>query len=488
MSRCPIADEITHWAAVTPQRPAAVDPEGEVTFERLRAGIAACADLLTTLPAAEAEPVGLFLPNSTRFVAALLGAASAGSPAILFPSTFTAEELRQYLQEAGTRVVLSGPGHREVLAAAGGRVMGRGGMGLEVFGFDVHPAEGLQPSDFIGQLTSGADQPPKMAIRTHAAVHGEIQDFADEIGLTERDVTLVLPSIAHSYGLIGGTLAPLCRGGRVLLPERFVAEEVAGLTQSTRPTILYAVPFMYRALAAAPATGAMDAASFRLCFSAGAPLPRDVDDGFVARFGRRICQDYGTTEVGVISARLEWTERLRDSVGRPVRGRHVGVVDARGRRLRPGEVGEVTVESSALARAYLERRHARTRIGDGRLLTGDLGWMSEDGDLFLTGRTSQQIRIGNSVINAATVEAAIAALPSVRDVAVIGVPRTDPAAAVKAVVVAEGLTAGDIIEHCRRMLGGLEVPQIVEFRPALPRTPAGKILRRALRTPLMRPP
>jgi len=484
MSRCPIADEIAHWAAVSPGRVAVVDREGEVTFTRFRDGIAACADLLTALAGAAGEPVGLFLPNSARFVTALLGAASAGSPAILFPSTFTAGELRQYCQEAGTRVVLSGPGHREAVEAAGGRLVRRGEMGVEAFAFDAPAADGLEPADFIGQLTSGADQPPKIAIRTHAAVHGEIQDFADEIGLRERDVTLVLPSIAHSYGLIGGTLAPLCRGGRVLLPERFVAEEVAGLMQSTRPTIMYAVPFMYRALAAAPATGAMDAASFRLCFSAGAPLPRDVDDGFAARFGRRICQDYGTTEAGVISARLEWTERLRDSVGRPVRGREVSVVDGSGRRLRPGHVGEVIVESSALARAYLKKRHARTRIEGSRLITGDLGWVSEDGYLFLTARTSQQIRVAGILVDAAAVEAVIAALPRVREVAVVGVPHPGTGAVVKAVVVAEGLAAGDVIEHCRRFLEGHQAPQIVEFRPALPRTPAGKVLRRALRAPL----
>lgn len=484
MSRCPIVDEIAGRAAASPGRPAVVEPGGAVTFAQLREGIAGCAALLAALGGAEGGAVGLLLPNSARFVVALLGIASVRSAAILFPSTLTAEEVRQYCRDAGTRVVLSGPLHREVLEAAGGRVVGRGGAGVEAFGFDVPPAEWSAPGDFIGQLTSGADQPPKTAIRTHAAVHGEIQDFAGEIGLTDRDTVLVLPSIAHSYGLIGGTLAPLCRGGRVILPERFVPEEVVGLIQSERPTVLFAVPFMYRALVAAHMTGAADAASLRLCFSAGAPLSRDVDDGFARRFGRRICQDYGTTEAGVISVRLAWTERLRDSVGRPVRGRSVTIVDAGGHPLGPGEVGEVVVESSALARGYLAGPQAGTRIEGGRLSTGDLGWVSEDGDLFLTGRTSQRIRTADTVINAAEVEKVIAALPHVREVAVVGVPHPDKGTAVKAVVVADGLAAADIIEHCRRSLAGLQVPEIVEFRPALPRTPAGKILRRALRDPL----
>ncbi len=419
------------------------------------------------------------VPNRATAVAALLGVAEVGAVAILFHPSLPAAELREHCKQAGTHVVLS-PVDRGVLEAAGGRLRTEA-RDMAVFQFDVPETRGLLPGDFIGQLTSGADQPSKIAIRTQAAVLNEIEVFSNEIVLTQQDTVLVLPSIAHSYGLIGGTLAPLCVGGCAILHERFAAHSVLERIQANRPTILYAVPPMYRDLATASPATPLDLASLRLCFSAGAPLYPEVEDRFAHRFGHRICQNYGTTEVGVISLRREWTRELQASVGRPLRHRAITVVDVERRRLDAGSIGEVVVQSPALARGYLNgSRQGGATIGAGRLLTGDLGWISEDGYLFLTGRRSQLIRVAGATIDAAEVERVIAALPGVSAAAVVGVPHPEQGARLKAVVVAEGLRATDVVEHCRRSLPRGKIPETVEFRSALPRTASGKILRRAL--------
>jgi long-chain acyl-CoA synthetase len=341
----------------------------------------------------------------------------------------------------------------------------------------------VRPGDFIGQLTSGVDQPSKVAIRTHTQVWSEIQDFAEEVGLTARDVSLVVSSIAHSYGLIGGTLAPLCQGGRAIVGDRFTPEEVARIARRERPTLMFGVPVMYRGLLAVMGAERDDFASLRLCLSAGAPLPRDVDDGFAARYDRRVCQDYGSTEVGVITVRLEWSPRLADSVGHPVRGRTVTVVDAEGHPLPSGQVGEVIVESRAVARCYLPESPPGPGLLHGdRFTTGDLGWLDDEGNLFLRGRKSSVIRTPGAMVDPAEVEAVIARLPEVREVAVVGVPGSRPGERIKAVVAAEGLSAAGVLEHCRRYLVPSQVPEIVEFCERLPRTPAGKVLRRLLRS------
>lgn len=470
-----------------PGRPAVLERDRVLTFEGLYEELRACSDLLSTHGAGPGQAIALLMSNSTTSIVGLLGTARTESAAILFPSTLPAAELRRYCRDTGIRIVLSPFTHRYLVEAAGGRLMARGPGNLEMFGFDVpRPTEEVYPGDFIGQLTSGADQPPKLAIRTHAAVWSEIQDFADEIGLNADDSSLVLPSIAHSYGLIGGTLAPLCREGCVILRQDFSPEEILELIRNERPTILYAVPFMYRAFAAISHGGTADMDSLRLCFSAGGPLPRDVDDEFARRYGRRICQDYGTTEVGVICVRLTWTPELRGSVGRPIPGRLVTITDAFPRLLAPGEKGEVIVQSPALARGYLNTSPRTdtapgTTIEGGRLFTGDLGWMSEDGNLFLAGRKSLIIHVAGVTVDTSEIEGAIAVLPGVKEVVVLGVPHAEKGEVVKAVVVAEGLTAEDVVEHCRRHMEGVKVPEIVEFQPSLPRTPAGKILRRALR-------
>lgn len=475
-----ILAHIAGWAATAPDRPAVTDRDGTATFGRLWAEAGSCAGLLARHGVQEGEAVGLLLPNGGPFVAALLSIARMGAIAVLFPTSLAAAELRRYGEIAGARLVLAGPTHEALIVEAGGRPCPDGSQGLRAFAFTVPPARGLAPDDCIVQLTSGADQPSKFAVRTHPAVWQEIQDFAEEIGLTERDTTLVLPSISHSYGLIGGTLAPLCRGGRVVLQDGCDPQAVLRVIRHERPTILFAVPVMYRGLVHAPESEGEDLSSLRLCFSAGAPLPQDVDEAFARRFGRRICQDYGSTEAGVITLRLEWTRRLRHSVGRPVRGRTLTIVGPHGRALHPGEVGEVIVRSPALARGYLGDAPVGTAIDEDRFHTGDLGWVDEDGHLFLAGRRSSCIHVADVTVDPAAVEAVIASMPGVRDVAVVGVAHPAGGERAKAVVVAEGITTEDVLRYCRRRLPDTHRPQVVEFRSAIPRTPAGKILRRLL--------
>ncbi len=267
-----------------------------------------------------------------------------------------------------------------------------------------------------------------------------------------------------------------------MLGERLPPGEVLRLIRRGRPTILFAVPLMYRTLADAPGGERQDLSSLRLCFSAGAPLPRDVDDRFAQRYGQRICQDYGSTEAGVISVRLKWTSRLAGSVGRPIRHRTVTIVGASDRPLGRGQVGDVAVRSPALARGYLGASlPAPTALQADRFMTGDLGWVDEEGYLFLTGRRSSLIPAAGAMVDPAAVEAVIATLPGVREVAVVGVPSSSGRARVKAVVVAAGLTAATVVQHCRRSLVRSQIPEVVEFCEALPRTAAGKILLRALR-------
>jgi long-chain acyl-CoA synthetase len=484
-----VVARIHERARECPGRRALVDRERTVTYGQLSEEVTYWSNLVSAHGAREGQAVGIMVPNRATAVSALLGVAEIGAVAILFPPALPAAEASEHCRQAGTRVVLA-PGDHEILEEAGGRSRAQA-RGLGVFQFEVPEAGGLLPGDFIGQLTSGADQPSKIAIRTLAAVLNEIDDFSEEITLTQQDAVLVLPSVAHSYGLIGGTLAPLCVGGRVLLHERLAADPPAQMVveriRSERPTILYAVPPVYRDLAfREPTTGSAaatpaDLASLRLCFSAGAPLYPEVEDRFADRFGHRICQNYGTTEIGVISLRREGTRELQASVGRPLRNRTATIVDPQRRPLGPRSIGEVVVQGPALARGYLDGSlHGGGTIEAGQLITGDLGWISEGGYVYLTGRRSQLIRIAGDTVDAAEVERAITALPGVSDAAVVGIPHPEQGARLKAVVVAEGLRATDVIEHCRRLLPHSKIPATVEFRSTLPRTAAGKILRRAL--------
>ena len=476
-----IIEQIAGWAAKTPGRPAITDSTKAVTFGRLWEDVSSCADFLTRHGVAEGTAVGLLLPNRGLFVTALLSIARMAAVAVLFPTSLSAPELRRYIEMAGTQWVLAGSAHRDLICDVGGRPAPMSHEDLDLFAFDVLPTGTLTRDDFIVQLTSGVDQPSKLAVRTHAAVGSEIRDFAEEIKLAQRDTTLVLSSIFHSYGLIGGTLTPLCRGGQVILQDGFDPQAVLQRIRQERPTILFGVPVLYRRIIETPAREEDDLSSLRLCFSAGAPLPPEVDEEFARRFGRRISQDYGSTEAGVITLRLDWAPRLQQSVGRPVHGRTIVIVDTHGRPLPPGQIGEVIVESSALARGYLGDVPPGTTIHGDRLHTGDLGWVDEDKHLHLAGRKSSLIHAAGVTVDPNAVEAVIARMPGVLDVAVVGTPNPAGGERVKAVVVADGIATEHILYHCRQHLPVTHQPEVVEFRTTIPRTPAGKILRRVMR-------
>ncbi len=446
-----------------------------MTFEDLWRDASTCADFLAARGVTPGEPVGLLFGNRAHLVVALLGAALRGAVAVLLPASLPPDHLGEYRRATGLRLVL--------LQARTDTGLPTGVLpGIEALGADLRPRDDLPPEGFIGQLTSGVDAPPKVALRGLAAVWDEIRVVTEALDLSARDRVLVLPSISHSYGLIGGTLAPLCRGARVIVRERVPAAEVLAIARGLRPTVLFATPRAYTEIVAdAVDRAAGELSSLRLCLSAGASLPAWVEDTFHALYGRRIAQDYGCTEAGTITLRLDWTPESAGSVGRPLQGRTVAVLDAHGRCVVPGERGEIVIRSPGLALGYLERSGLKI-LSDG-FATGDLGRVDREGQLFLAGRKGSLIHKGGAAIDPAEIEAVIAQAPRVHDVAVVGVPAEADGDTIKAVVVGEDLTRGGILEYCRRRLPPPHVPDIVELADAIPRTPAGKVLRRRLRWP-----
>ena len=478
----PLCEQVRRQAQDGPQTAAIDDGHSVATFEGLWRDASTCADFLAARGVHPGEPVGLLFGNRAHLAAALLGAARRGAIAVLLPASLPPEHLADYWETARLRLVLLQAGlHGLMHPASTWRPTGVV-PGIDALVADLPYRNDLPPEGGIGQLTSGVDAPPKIALRTLAAVWDEIGIVTEALGLSARDRVLVLPSISHSYGLVGGTLAPLCEGGGVIVRDRVPAADVLAVARRLRPTVLFATPRAYAEIVADTRHRAGgELSSLRLCLSAGASLPPWVEEKFHALYGHRIAQDYGCTEAGTIALRLEWTPESARSVGRPLPGRTVTVLDVRGRSAAPGELGEIVVRSTGLARGYLERSGLRT-LSDG-LATGDLGRVDREGRLFLAGRKGSLIHKRGAAIDPAEIEAVIAQAPRVRDVAVVGVPAQADGDRIKAVVVGADLTRGGILEYCRRRLPPPYVPDIVELAEAIPRTPAGKVLRRRLRSP-----
>ncbi len=249
-----------------------------------------------------------------------------------------------------------------------------------------------------------------------------------------------------------------------------------------------AVPFIFHTLAETRRSTRADVAALRLCISAGAPLAPETYELFHARFGTPIRQLYGCSEAGSVTINLDPDPTSScASVGRPMRGVDLVVVDEDGVSRPPGESGEIEFRSSALTAGYVGADPAADELfHDGWFRTGDLGHLDDTGNLYVTGRTKLFISTSGFKVDPFEVEAVLRAHPDVADVVVVGTKGDRGEEVVKAVVVPDGSATDEsrlhdqLIAACGDTLAPFKVPRIVEFRSEIPRSPLGKILRKYL--------
>jgi len=254
------------------------------------------------------------------------------------------------------------------------------------------------------------------------------------------------------------------------------------LIESEGVTIYPGVPFNFRLMAEAP--GSADLSSIRLAFSAGTALPRPFFDGFLDKFGVPVRQLYGCTEAGTLTANLDDDPVATfESVGRPVQGAQVLIEDEEGELVAPDTVGEIAVKSPGLTNGYADEEELnRQAFRDGFFLSGDLGKLDAEGRLTITGRKKLLIEVGGYKVDPIEVEDVVVAHPGVAEAVVVGVEtKVQGEELVKAVVVPSAeMEEGDLIGFCQQRLANYKVPQVVEFREEIPKSPLGKILRKYL--------
>jgi long-chain acyl-CoA synthetase len=242
------------------------------------------------------------------------------------------------------------------------------------------------------------------------------------------------------------------------------------------------VPYALRVLAEAPRA---QLGHVRLCFTAGNALPRAVFDAFAGRHGVCARQLYGCTETGSATANLDADPRASAaSVGTPFDGVTVEVTDDDGRPVEAGRIGEVVISSPAMTAGYAGVPEAvnREAFPGGSFVTGDRGRIDAAGALALTGRRKLLIDVRGNKVDPIEVEDVLAVHPQVRDVVVVGVPSgVEGEELIKLVVVPDGrCSERALVRFCRERLAAYKVPQVVEFREEIPRSPLGKVLRKYL--------
>jgi acyl-CoA synthetase (AMP-forming)/AMP-acid ligase II len=287
-------------------------------------------------------------------------------------------------------------------------------------------------------------------------------------------------------------LASLAQGCRGVVLGETDPQEILRLIEAKGITQMFLVPALILFLIQQPNVSEVDFSTLKSVLYGASPIADDVLLRAKRILGCEFEQVYGLTETTGAGTYLCAADhdpargKLR-SCGRPLTGHDIKVVDADGRALPTGEVGEIAIRAANVMKGYWNRPEATAKaIVDSWFLTGDAGYFDEEGYLYIHDRVKDMIVSGGENIYPAEVENAIFGHPAVADVAVIGVPDAKWGEAVKAIVVrkqAASVTPEEIIAHARERIAGYKLPKSVDFIDALPRNPTGKVLRRELRAP-----
>ena len=463
-------------AGTTPGATALIDPiSGRITFAELAERAGRAAGQLVSQGVEPGDRVAIHGTNTVPFVVSYLATLHVGAIAVPVNPQAPQAELDRELAAVGAKVVLADPldGTRR--------------------GKPVPMVERADDDVAVLLFTAGTAGPPKAAMLSHGGMWANLRQVLDHpgLGLRADDVALaVLPSF-HVFGLNAVLSLGLAAGAASVLMARFDPARAVELVREHGITVVAGVPAMYHAFLDLDETAAPGDAfrSVRLAISGAAPLSTEVFEATKTRFGLEISDGYGLTEASpVVTTSAIGATLGPGNIGPPLPGIDVRLVDADGSDVLPGDPGEIWVKGPNLFLGYWEDDEAtgRALTGDGWLRTGDIAVEDDAGALHLVDRAKDLIIVSGFNVYPAEVEEVLLGYPGVADAAVVGEPEPRSGERVVAFVVADpGTTLRPelLTEHASRFLARYKVPARVDVVAELPRSFAGKVLRRELREP-----
>ncbi len=482
--------------------PALVSRGEPTSYGELRSQVAGVRGALAARGVTAGDRVAIVAGNNRFFVAAYLGVLGAGAVAVPLNPLSPPPELERELTMVGARRALVDATSRPALggeaapAPAGVDVVASGDLGRG------EPAPLVERADddlAVLLFTSGTAGLPRAAMLSHGNLRANVDQIraatASDAGDAAAgppvadDVALGVIPLFHIFGLNAVLGLLLTVGGTIVLVERFDPPATLSLIADNRITVVSGVPTMWRAWADLPPTGAGDAnpmASVRLGVSGAAPLDPDLRRAIAARYGVVLAEGYGLTEASPVVTIGAGHQAPDGSIGLPVPGLLVRLIDRFGDDALVGDPGEVWVKGPNVFAGYWNDPEA-TRAAlteDGWLRTGDLAVVDDDGFLWLVDRVKDVIIVSGFNVVPAEVEAVLVRHPDVSEAAVVSVPHPHTGEAIKAFVVpvaGAGVDEGALIDYASRHLARYKCPSVVTFVDELPHGLAGKLLRRRLR-------
>ena len=484
-------------------KPALLHDAGRMTYRELDDLSDRFAVGLQAAGIGRGDRVAVQLPTIPEFVVAYLGILKNGSVVVPLNFLLKARDVEYHLADSGSSALITwSPVAAEAGAGAAAAGLDRvyavgpgaaAGRPFEELLAAVVPGPGPLVQTDPGEVaviiyTSGTTGRPKGAELTHFQMYMNADTPARTFGILPDNVVLIALPLFHVFGLETQVNCCLRFAATMSLLPRFDPVRTFEVIQRDRVTIFEGVHTMYADLLHHPDAGRFDLRSLRVGISGGASMPPDVLDGFERKFGIVILEGYGMTETAsTITQNSSAQDRKIYSVGKPIWGVDVAVWDDQHRRLPPGarNVGEIVVRGVNTMRGYHNRPQATAEaFRDGWFLTGDLGYLDEDGFLFIVDRKKDLINRGGEKVYPREVEDVLYSHPAVAAAAVIGVPHPRLGEEVKAYLALKAgaaATEDELIAFAKERMEPHKYPRSIELRPSLPKLPAGKIDKEALK-------
>ncbi len=483
-----VSELVSRAAARHAGKPALVAGQQTLTWGELEGAVASLAAALVARGLTGGERVALLLPNGVDFAVAYFGVLRAGLVALPLNIAYTPTEIGFQLTDSGASLVLASDSLAGLAAESSvevARVDSLARVGAVGGGEGLTESRGGAEDTAVLLYTSGTSGRPKGAMLTHRALLANLTQLSTidpPVVAPDDRVLLVLP-LFHVYGLNAGLGMTAYAGATGVLAERFDPVETLALVESAQVSNIVGAPPMYVAWSMLPRVPEA-LSSLRLAVSGSAPLPSSVLSTLLDSTGHHVFEGYGLTETAPVLTTALCSEVAKPgSIGRPIPGVELRLLDDEGAEVDEGDPGEIVVRGANLFSGYWPDG-AGGPDADGWFRTGDVAVADDDGDLFLVDRVRELILVSGFNVYPREVEDAIAGHPDVAEVAVIGIPHPYTGETVKAYVVPQAgatPTAEDVIEYAARRLARFKCPTAVEIVTELPHSAIGKVAKGRLR-------
>jgi long-chain acyl-CoA synthetase len=490
------AGELAAAAAEVPDKPAVKLDDLVVTYGMEEAVTQRIAGFLRARGVEPGDRVGLQMPNVPYFPFIYFGVLRAGAVLVPMNPLLKGREVAYHLSDSGAKLLFAWHGFAEA-AEEGCRDAGTECVIVEPGEFE----QTVGAADPVEEIVDRADDDPAVIIYTSGTtgtpkgatlVHSNLAEGArvgrDLVDMKADGVGLATLPLFHVFGMNSVMNVCLVSRGLLTLLPRFEPGKALEIIERDGVSSFAGVPTMYTALLHHPEREQHDVSSIDLCVSGGSALPVDVLHGFDEAFGATVLEGYGLSETtGMGSFNLPDRERKPGSIGVPVGGTEMKVVDDDDNDVPQGEPGEIVMRGPFVMTGYWGRDDATEEVMRGGWFhTGDVATVDEDGYFFIVDRKKDLIIRGGYNVYPREIEEVLYAHPAVREAAVLGVPHESMGEEVAAVVVlADGAeaTPDELKAYLKERVAAYKYPRIVWTADELPKGPTGKILKREIEAP-----